>query len=191
MVKTNDYIIEKPSKEILPPKVNAKSQRGIILSLLTIIRNNAKAGITYTNAELIIMLEEGLRRYDELKKSNERENVLYALVGWKGQDFPTIFNDGEEFVLQEHRKNKFGEIEMLTHKVSYKSVEHILKYIKSFPVKETKNCYDVAKYLGYGEWKDLWKERKVYFETYYFPVKVLESMGIIFYSSKGRITRLK
>jgi len=48
-----------------------------------------------------------------------------------------------------------------------------------------------AEKLGYKEWKDLWKERKQYFEKYYHPIKILEKLGIIKYSGRGEITRIK
>jgi hypothetical protein len=190
-MKTNDYIIEKPRKEILDIKINANSHRGLILSLLSRIRNNVKDGVTYSNYELIAILEEALRKYDELKKVNEKANVIYSLVGWKGQDFPEIFNDGEQFTLREHRKSKDGEVEELNHLVPYSNVNTILKIVKKLKIGETVDCYYISKELGYSEWKDLWKERKTYFESYYYPIKVLESMMVIDYSSKGKTKRLK
>jgi len=58
--------------------------------------------------------------------------------------------------------------------------------------KENDTCAfntDIAKKLGWALWKDLWRERKVYFKTYYYPLKILEKLKMIEYGARST-TRL-
>lgn len=180
------------TKEILPYIINANSHRGIILSLLSKFRKDAERGYTYTPLELKQVFEEALTRYNELKKENDIFNVVYSVVGWKGKDLPEIFDNNEEFELTECRKDKLtGEVETLVHRVPHSKVNHLLKFIRTWKINDVKDCYAFSEYLGYSNWKDLWKERKIYFEDYYFPIKVIESLKLINYGSKGKIKRIK
>lgn len=190
-MKTNDYIIEKPSKEILPYKINANSHRGIILSLLSKFRKDTEKGYTYTPLELKQVFEEALTKYNELKKSSDI--VTLELPQWKGKDLPEIFDGFDnEFILLEHRKDKHtNEVETITHKVSHDNVNRLLKFIRTWKIKESRECYAFTEILGFKDWKDLWRERKVYFDTYYFPLKVLEQLNVIKYSGRGKVTRLR
>ena len=173
-------------------KTNAKSHRGIILGLLSKFRNDAKKGITYTPYELKFVFTEALEKYDELKKKTQV--VELELVGWKGRDV-VEFCDGfdNEFVLLEHRKDKeTGEIEQITHKVSHENVNLLLKFIRKWRINDVHDCYYFAEVLGEPSWDEVWRKRtSVYFQKYYYPIKVLEKLGVIQYSGRGTIKRLK
>lgn len=190
-MKTNDYIIERPSKEIIPFRTNATSHRGIILSLLTKFRKDAEQGFTYTPLELKQVFEECLTKYNELKKNSDI--VTLELQGWKGKDLIEVDEFDSDFVLLEHRKEKdSNEVETITHKIPKENVNRLYKFIKSWKLKESRECYDFTEILGQKEWAEVWKKRTdVYFPLYYYPIKCLEHLKIIKYSGRGKITRLK
>ena len=97
-----------------------------------------------------------------------------------------------DFIVKEKIKDKdTHRVYSRTLKIKRKWVNFLLFWIKRWKILETHKCYDFALYLGYSDWKSLWKERKEYFERYYYPVKVLEAMGVIRYSGKGEITRIR
>ena len=135
-----------------------------------------------------------MNKYYEINKENQKLNVVYEVMGWKGVDLINIYDGifNEEFILVENRKDKeTNEVETIIHKVPHENVNKILKFIKTFKINESKECYAFSEYLGYKEWRDLWRERKTYFDLYYFPIKVLEALAVIKYSGKGKVTRLK
>jgi hypothetical protein len=186
-----------PTITIEQPKFNkfkcsAASHRGIILSLLVKFNKDAEKGINYTALELKQVWSEALTKYNELKKSNDL--VTLELLNWKGKDIPEIFDGFDnEFILVEHRKDKeTGIVEESTHKVPHENVNRLLKFIRTWKIKESHDCYDFVEVLGKESWEEVWGERTdTYFPLYYYPIKVLEKLGIIKYSGRGKITRLK
>ena len=97
-----------------------------------------------------------------------------------------------DFVIKSHIKDKeTEEITTQTHQIPFKNVNVLFFWIKKWKIGEKHKCYDFANKLGYSDWKELWKERKEYFDLYYYPIKVLEALKIIKYSGKGEITRIK
>lgn len=146
------------------------------------------------NEEMRVLLEEVLSKYNELNPKNTQSIIeLEIISGWKGKDDINIYEGFEnEFIIIEHRKDKeTGEVEQSTHTIPHENVNRILFHIKKFQIGEKRKCYDFANVLNFSTWKDLWKERKIYFAEYYYPIKILEKIGIIKYSGRGDITRLK
>lgn len=112
--------------------------------------------------------------------------------GWKGKDTLSIYGFKEDFILLEHRKDKdTGEIITIRHPIARENVNRLFFWIRQWKPLETKNCYEFAPHLGYSDWKALWKERKEYFDKYYYPIKILESLKIIKYFGRGDIMRIK
>ena len=168
----------------------AKSPRGIVLGLLNKFSRDVKSGKVYTATELSILFSEYL---NVLKKQEEKYIIQLKLVSWKGKDQIDITKDFKnDFQVIEHRKDKLtGEVDEVTHEIPAINVNNIKNFILTWKVGESHKCYDFATYLKFDTWKDLWKERKVYFSKYYWPVKVLELLKIIEYGSRGKVTRLK
>ena len=171
-------------------KSKAKSPRGVLLSLLTKFSKDAKAGKVYTALELDLLFSEYLSLLKETTKDNF---VELELIGWKGKSGIDISKDFKnDFKIKEYRKDKqTGIVKELTHEVPFENVNNIKSFILTWKVGESRKCYDFAPFLNFPDWKSLWKERKIYFNKYYFPVKVLELLGIVEYSGRGTITRLK
>lgn len=185
--------IEKPSESPKEFHSNAKSHRGIILSLLIRLEKDIKKGIVnYSLMELRGMLKEALDKYDELKKNTDI--VTLEILGWKGKDILEIYKGFDnEFILLEHRKSKeTKEIETTKHNVSSENVNRLLNFIKTWKIGEVHNCYYFTETLGEKDWAEIRKKRtNLYFPCYYYPLKCLEIMGIVRYSSGEKITRLK
>ena len=147
----------------------------------------------YSREELIWILKELQGKYKEFSKT-QREKVEIILEGWKGKDTIEIYKGfTNDFKLTEHRKDKeTGEIKTSTHEVSNQDVNRILFWIKKWKIGESHKCYDFAEVLGVEDWETIWKKRtEIYFKLYYYPLKTLEKIGIIEYSGRGVITRIK
>ena len=183
--------IKKPSEKSLF-EINAKSHKGVILSLLSKFSKDAKAGVTYKPLELQIVFSEALTKYNELKSKSEI--VTLELAGWKGKDIIEGFKGCDnDFIILEHRKDKeTGEVETISKEVLGENVNRLLAFIRTWKIKESHDCYYFAEILGEISWSEVWKKRTdVYFPKYYYPIKCLELMGIIKYSGRGKITRLR
>ncbi|MFW6233438.1 MAG: hypothetical protein ACOC3Z_02125, partial [Nanoarchaeota archaeon] len=105
------------------------------------------------------------------------------------KDKPKIYqNFNEDFTIIMHKKDKDGEIRKIEKIVPKNNVNKLLRWIETFNKGEEHSCHEVAKVLGFKKWKDLWRERKIYFDSYYYPIKVLEALDLINYSGNGKIS---
>jgi hypothetical protein len=136
---------------------------------------------------------------------------------WKGKDSPTINSFNGYYIFTEHRKDKFtNEVKDINHKIQNETVKKIYDIIK----KHVNYRCDIAGYkfdnahapliFDVGA-RDLWIElideykirveldafnggqnrNKYYFPLYYYPLKILESKGVIEYEGYGRIRLLE
>jgi hypothetical protein len=142
------------------------------------------------NWEMAFLLQDIYKKYKEF--SPEKINEIEIIEGWKGKDKPEIYRDfNEDFIIITHLKEKGGEVKKIKKVIKKENVNVIKEWLKIFKISESKKCYEVASFLGYKDWKELWKERKEYFSRYYYPIKILEKLEIIKYSGRGNITRIK
>jgi hypothetical protein len=173
--------------KLLRKKGHSKTFRGYLIQKMKEARDQK-------NFEIAFMLQELYKTFmsfEELKKSNPVQ--IEIIEGWKGTDNIEIIKDFKnDFIIKSHIKDKeTGEVTSTTHQIEAQKVNTLFSWVKTWKVGEKKKCYDFAIYLGYKDWKSLWKERKQYFELYYYPIKVLEALNFIKYSGRGIITRLK
>jgi len=179
--------------KFLERETMAKSLITFIQAQLNILKSKKdefKEGFSYS--EVINMWEDLLDKGKELNELKTKI-VELELVGWKGKDNIEVYKFFDNtFVLKEHRKDKeTGDVVSVTHEIPPEKVNRLLNWINRWKVGETHKCYDFALFLGYSSWKDLWRERKIYFSDYYFPIKILEIIGVITYSGRGTIQRFK
>jgi len=124
--------------------------------------------------------------------SPKKLNKIEIIDGWKGKGNLTIhYSFSNDFIIIEHIKDKDGEVKKVQKTIPKENVNLIRNIIKDFNLNEEHKCYEFAEPLGFDSWKDLWRERKIYFSRYYYPVKVLEALKLIKYGGRGQITRLK
>ncbi len=182
-----EYSEPKLDLSILKKKTSANTFTGWIIGKVKQARNEG-------NHEVMHLLVNIYEKYMELEKRRLQPIIEVEIIeGWKGIDNIELFRGFEnDFVIKSHTKNKeTGEVTTQTHQIEVGRVNTLFFWIKQWKLRETHRCYDFAEKLGYKEWKELWKERKQYFELYYFPIKCLEAMGIIKYGGRGEITRIK
>jgi len=125
-----------------------------------------------------------------LRKENEelrRKN--YMLTSVKGK--MEIEKQGTDWILKEWVKSG-DDVEPRETIVPEVKVGMLYSAIvKNCEVGEEKTCYQIAKYIGWPVWKELWAERKTYFAEYYHPLKILHHGKLVAYESKSRIVRLQ
>jgi hypothetical protein len=150
--------------------------------LLSKVQQARKVG----NKEIEIYTEELLRDYD-IYHPTQQPLEIEIISGWKGVGDLTIYKDvTNDFVCVEHIKDKTsGNIEERRIEIPAENVNRMLKIIQNIKVGDKISCYQISKELGWDSWKDLWRERKVYFKTYYFVMKILEKLKIIEYGARS------
>lgn len=192
-----ERIIEVKEKEIVKEekpidisfskrKSTAKTFKGELIGDLQKVRNDG-------NKEMEIYIQEKIRSFNRFYPLKIVKNEITILDGWKGKDNIEVYKGFDnDFRILEHIKDKeSGEVKERIIEVKKEDLNKILFIIKKMPLNEPYKCYYFAKKLGYEKWKDLWRERKLYFSQYYFPIKVMEALYLINYSGRGTITRLK
>jgi hypothetical protein len=145
------------------------------------------------NLEMTILLQEIYKKHQEFNSKKEII-TLEIIEGWKGKDKIEINKRFDnDFIIESHNKDKeTGEITTSRHTIPKENVNNMLTFISYWQVGESHKCYDFATMLGVNDWKEVWKERmSIYFPLYYYPLKILESLGIIKYSGRGKITRIR
>lgn len=166
---------------------NSKTYSGYLIQKMKEARDKG-------NQEVVQLINHFYQKYIEFHKKESKQLVEIEIIeGWKGIDNIQIFKGfTDDFIIKSHIKDKeTSEVTTTTHQIPHERVNTILQVIKRMKLGEKVKCYDFAPYLGFKTWKDLWKERKDYFDLYYYPVKVIEALNIIKYSGRGDITRLK
>ncbi|HDK42162.1 MAG TPA: hypothetical protein ENG87_02180 [Candidatus Pacearchaeota archaeon] len=172
---------------LLKKRTNAKTPSGLMLKYMKQFRDTR-------NFEMAFLFQELYKQIRNMETTEKKPLIAIEIIeGWKGIDNIELFRGFEnDFVIKSHTKNKdTGEVTTQTYQIGAERVNTLFFWIKKWKLGETHKCYDFAEKLGYKEWKNLWKERKQYFEKYYYPIKVLEALGIVKYSGKGDITRIK
>jgi len=144
------------------------------------------------NKELEILFQEMLRKFNEFYPDKIVKNEIRILDGWKGEGSTDVYKGFvDDFRIVEHIKDKHsGEVKESYHTVLKEDINRVLYIIRDLEQQQTYKCYYIAKKLGY-EWKNLWRERQEYFTYYYYPIKVCEALGLIEYSGRGQVTRIK
>lgn len=174
-------------------KSMAKSIRGSLEGFRNKLLREEKEDVTYSAVELRVYMDEIIKKFNEFYPHNIVKNSIKILGGWKGEGTINIYNNGfsEDFIIEIPIKNKeTSEVEWQRKEVSKEDVNKMIRIVKKLKIDEEMTCYEGAKELGYDEWKSLWRERKEYFNYWYYPVKILEALKIIDYSGKGTIKRL-
>lgn len=131
--------------------------------------------------------------FHPIEKENNFKLELEIISGWKGEgDTRVYLGFDNDFRVKEYIKDKeTGKVTERVIEVLKEDLNRIIHIIKKLELNKEYSCYEIAKELGYPEWKDLWRERKIYFKIYYFPIKVLEALKMIKYGGKGSITKIK
>lgn len=178
---------ERPDIQFIKEDSKAQTYRGYLQGKLQKARNQK-------NLEMTELMQEIIKEFNEFYPNKIVKYELRQIGGWKGKDKITIYKGfTEDFILIEHIKDKHsGKVKTIPHQVKKENVNRLLFWIKKWEIGESHPCYDFAEKIGEKDWKEVWKKRTdVYFKLYYFPIKCLESMGIIEYSGKGLITRIE
>jgi len=120
--------------------------------------------------------------------------------GWKGKDKVEIYEEGDIYVLHQHRKVKeTGEIRDDIAKVPKSNVAHLWAILDKFcQVGEIYGYrYIMAKikeFYGFDVADDAWNggvnRSAYYFPFQYYPLKILEAQGKIQYFGRGSIVRI-
>ena len=149
--------------------------------------SNNRCGKGCNNDELIILIKNHIKR-----------NI--NLYGWKGKDKITISKIGTEWHVIEHRKdketNEIGQIETIIPEQNVVNVYEIIKarcgLFEKTKYREVAHDLILKNNLSLSlDEFNGGKNRKNYFKTYYYPIKILEDRAFIKYSSRGGITRLR
>lgn len=159
--------------------------KGYLQGRIQVARNS-------NNKELEMLYSEVLKKFNSFYPDKIIKNEIRIIDGWKGIGTIEIYKGFENnFRIVEYIKDKeSGEVEEHYKEIKKEDVNRMIFIIKNLEIGVEYKCYYIAKKLGWNSWKDLWRERKLYFKEYYFPVKILEAMKIIRYGGRGNITRL-
>lgn len=166
-------------------KSTAKTFRDMLLGKIQVASHD-------NNHELRYLFEELLRDFDKFYPKKIVRNQVKILSGWKGEGNTSIYKGfADNFIISYYVAGKEGEEgREVVREVLKEDLNKMIWIIKNLPLNEPVSCYYISEKLGYPKWEDLWKVRKVYFDRYYFPVKICEALLIINYSGRGKITRI-
>lgn len=144
------------------------------------------------NTDVQLILEEMLVEANRITVHySVQPKIRIELKGWKGTGQIDIYKNFEnDFTIVEYIKDK-ETLEVKEHitEVHQEKVNQLCAVIRQLKIGEKVKCYEIARLLGWV-WKDLWRERKIYFSDYYYPTKVLEKLGVIKYKGRGTVIRL-
>ena len=173
---------------LLKKRGNSKTFKGLLLSDMKTAKKDG-------NFEVLALIQHYYKKCCKFEKQKSKPLVEIEIVeGWKGIDNIEVFRGfTNDFVINSHQKDKeTGEVTFATHQIPFERVNRLFFYIKQWKIGETHKCYDFAEIVGEKDWKEVWKKRTdVYFPLYYYPIKVLEALGMIKYSGRGNITRVR
>jgi len=134
---------------------------------------------------------------DKLKEKLRR----IELEGWKGKDELQIGRVGQDWVIEEHRKDKLtDEIATVTYTIPEVRVIKIWDIIceKCKITGSSTNYRELVPSIletyhfpiEIEEFNGGKNRAKYYFKYYYYPIKILEHLGMIRYGGRGKIVRL-
>lgn len=156
-----------------------KSFRTLLQSKINIAKKN--------HIELLyIAYSELLRDYDTFNPK-DKPIEIEIIQGWKGTGTLDIYKGVDnDFICVEHIKDKISEkIEKRSIEIKKEDLNKIINIIGKLKIGEKISCYQISKELGWNNWKDLWRERKIYFKTYYYCLKILEKLKMIEYGARS------
>ncbi|MFA6073954.1 MAG: hypothetical protein WC758_07605 [Candidatus Woesearchaeota archaeon] len=196
---------EKISKEVKSKEIISYSEPKLDLSLLRKQGNSKtypgmmiqkmKEARAQSNLDVAMLIQYFYKEYIKFERIRNLPLIKIDIIdGWKGKDKINISIGFEnDFLIETHNKDKeTGKISTSKHTIPRENVNRILFFINKWKIGESHECYDFATVIGERDWEEVWKKRmKVYFPCYYYPVKILEKLGVIKYSGRGTITRLK
>lgn len=143
-----------------------------------------------------------------LPETADSEDVEIEIHGWKGRDELAIIEADGEYIVKEHRKVKEdGSVEELQHVIPKRNVHILWSIIRSNTDKETTYQYrwlvrKVCEHYKFHETEGIPLAQMMdafnggrhratkYFKFLYYPLKVLESEGLIQYYGRGGVKRL-
>lgn len=125
-----------------------------------------------------------------------------TLEGWKGESGITVQEKDDFYEVIEYRKDKHsGEVQESRRLVRKSVVEETKKILlsgldvgKSLRYREIVSLIQKAyglEFVGLDAWNGGSNRAKYFFPIHYYPIKILEKKGIISYSGRGTITRLR
>lgn len=138
--------------------------------------------------DIEVLLGEVVNQFKRLHP--ELMPAIVEIEGWKGIGKIDIFKDfNNDFIIKEYIKNKeTGDVEERKTEVAKEDVNNMLRIIRDLKPNVEYRCYYIANKLGWM-WKELWKERRIYFQIYYYPIKCLEALEVIDYFGRGSIMK--
>lgn len=194
--KVRDKLINRISK--------AKDIRNFIKAQLEIIK---KDKIEMSNSELILFLEEILKKYDEFQLK-----ASVNLKSWKGDSELIIQRYPNYFLVREPRKKELEDgsysIDWITHNIPLESVLKVIKALNclklNIRIKTRKfaQIYCVENEITRNEedrplfdkdgfnFSNFSGNRPLYF-SFYYPIKIAQHYGIIQYYKNGSIRKIK
>jgi hypothetical protein len=166
--------------------------RGFIDGQITKARN-IKVD-TIPKKEVVLIFEEFKKKFDEFYPKKIVRTEIKIIDGWKGEGAEEIYKGLEGdihiryYIKAKHSDEEDKEINKV---VRQSSINRMIRIVKRLKMGEKYSCYDIADRMGV-DWKEVWKQRSdIYFPEYYYPIKVLEALGLIKYEDRGGIERLK
>lgn len=132
--------------------------------------------------------------YNPIRLENNLKLEIEILGGWKGTGDIRIYQglDNDVMIKIPIKDKETGAVTWNTHEVKKEDINRMIYIVKKLEINRVYSCYKIVDFMGLDWKEDVWKNRtQVYFSMYYFPIKILEKLGMINYSGKGNITRLK
>jgi hypothetical protein len=175
-------LLEEPvDVKLLERKTHGKTYRGYLQGCLQKARNDK-------NKELEVLFDELIRKFNTFYPDKVIKVVI--IEGWEktNGDFYIGKDVDNDFVVEIwHKEQK--EVK----KVPKEHLNDMLYVIRQLEIGKNYTCYDIAKLMGYSEWKELWANRMTeYFPLYYIPLKIFNELGVVHYGgNKKNIVRLK
>jgi len=134
---------------------------------------------------------------------------IINIEGWKGKDNVSITEERDSYLIIEHRKQKEdGKAKESQHEIPKENVRQLWKLIDKYciPRIDYKYKYLVRMLLEHYNFHNNESQTieqfmesfnggknraKYYFLYFYYPLKVLEKKGYLFYFGRGGIQKLK
>ena len=133
------------------------------------------------------------------------------LANWKGDSGIKVIELPQYYKLIEYRKQDDGEIKEVIHKISKGAVKEAWEVMKTYELREyvisrkvardivvkrhitdfiTESIGKAGEKIKYFNFRLFFGSRKKYFDIFYYPIKVLQEHGVVYYHKSGKIMRL-